>query len=78
MILGLFTGLTSPGGVQYAGRQTAAALAALSRTRNVPYCFLSLNDASGEQEFSLDDQKIRFRGFARSKSSFIGAVLRSG
>lgn len=76
MILGLFTGLEDPGGVQLAGRQTAAALAAIAQDRGWPCAFLSLNDSRGEHEGCVGQKRFRFTGFARSKLWFLMAVLR--
>lgn len=75
MIIGLFPGLASVGGVQIAGRQTAAALAAIANDRNSPCVFLSLNDASGEQDTSVGVHTIRFTGFARQKHRFLFRAL---
>lgn len=70
MILGLFSGLASVGGVQLAGREIAAALALIARDRGWPCCFLSLNDARGEQEGHVTDIRFRYTGFARAKARF--------
>ena len=50
MIVGLFTELLAPGGVQIAGRHTATVLSEIARERGGPYRFLSLNDPIGEHE----------------------------
>lgn len=76
MIVGLFPGLASVGGIQMAGRQTAAALASIASERGRPCVFLSLNDANGEHEAAVGALRFRYRGFARSKSRFILAALR--
>ncbi len=75
MIVGLFSGLASVGGIQMAGRQTAAALASIASERGRSYVFLSLNDANGEHEAAVGELRFRYRGFARSKSRFILAAL---
>lgn len=75
MIVGLFPGLASVGGIQMAGRQTAAALASIASERGSSCVFLSLNDANGEHEAAVGDLRFRYRGFARSKSRFILAAL---
>jgi phosphatidyl-myo-inositol dimannoside synthase len=71
MIIGLFPGLASVGGVQIAGRQTAAALGAIARDRDWPCVFLSLNDARGEHEGTVAGMRFRFTGFARQKAKFL-------
>lgn len=76
MIVGLFSGLASVGGVQLAGRETAAALAAIGRDRDWPCVLLSLNDAQGEQEGRLGDTTFRYTGFARAKARFVWNALR--
>src|SRR5579863_9011584 len=73
MIVGLFPGLASVGGIQMAGRQTAAALASIAGERGGSCVFLSLNDANGEA--AVGGLRFRYRGFARSKSRFILAAL---
>jgi phosphatidyl-myo-inositol dimannoside synthase len=75
MILALFTELLSAGGVQFAGRQTAAVLAELAHERKLPYRFLSLNDPGREYELSFGSMHFRFRGFARGKAQFSRAGI---
>ncbi|MGB6484597.1 MAG: glycosyltransferase family 4 protein [Candidatus Acidiferrales bacterium] len=75
MIIGLFPGLASVGGVQLAGRQTAAALSAIARDRGWPCVFLSLNDPRGEGEACVGEVRFRFTGFARQKSRFLFKAL---
>ena len=53
MIVGLFTDLIPVGGVQLAGRHTAAVLARLAAERKWETQFLSLNDAAGEHELKV-------------------------
>lgn len=76
MIVGLFPGLASVGGIQTAGRQTAAALASIASERGCSCVFLSLNDANGEYEAAVGGLRFRYRGFDRSKSRFILASFR--
>jgi len=70
MIVGLFTELLATGGVQTAGRHTAAVLSAIARERGISYRFVSLNDPSGDHESYVGDSSFAFRGFNRGKSSF--------
>lgn len=74
MIVGLFPELASTGGVQRAGRLTAAALAALADRRGEPCLFLSLNDPQDASPFTVGTQKIAFTGFHRSKPRFLLTV----
>ncbi len=75
MIVGLFTGLATLGGVQIAGRQTAAALTNIANERDWPCVLLSLNDESGEQNTSVAGTRFNFRGFGRRKIEFIFQAL---
>ena len=76
MIIGLFPGLADAGGVQVAGRQTAAALTAIACGRRWPFVFLSLNDPPGEHEISVGKIPFRYTGFGRRKLAFLAAALR--
>ena len=76
MIAGLFSGLASVGGIQMAGRQTAAALTSIASERGSSCVFLSLNDANGEHEAAVGGLRFKYRGFARSKARFIVGALR--
>ena len=76
MIAGLFGDLLATGGVQTAGRHTAAALAAIAHEQGTSYRFLSLNDPEGEHESCVGDLRFTFRGFSRGKLRFGLAALR--
>ncbi len=76
MIAGLFTGLLTAGGVQAAGRHTAAVLSEIAHEQKVPYRFLSLNDPTGEHEGRVGDSHFVLRGFGRSKIWFILSAMR--
>lgn len=74
-VIGLFPELLGVGGVQEAGRMTAAALATLAARGGWTVDFLSLNDAPGPQALEFDGKRIPFRGFGRAKLRFVlGAV----
>ncbi len=75
MIVGLFPELLAVGGVQTAGRHTAAVLAGMARERGMPYRFLSLNDPPGEHEVRVGGMPFTLRGFHRAKVSFFLAAL---
>jgi phosphatidyl-myo-inositol dimannoside synthase len=76
-IVGLFPELLGVGGVQEAGRQTAAAIERIALRRNWSTCFLSLNDPSGAQSLHAGDSKIPFLGFGRVKFKFVLAAIRA-
>ena len=77
MIVGLFPELLSPGGVQTAGRQTAAALARAAAGRNVACRFLSLNDSACSHTFCVRGAQICFEGFGGNRARFIIAAVRA-
>jgi phosphatidylinositol alpha-1,6-mannosyltransferase len=75
MIVGLFPDLIPLGGVQLAGRHTAAVLARLSAQRGWESQFLSLNDSAGEHELNVAGVPVRFTGFGRSKRRFAARAV---
>jgi len=76
MIIGLFTELLAPGGVQRAGQHLAAVLAAYAEQAETPYRFLSLNDPSGTHGARVGGNNFTFDGYQRAKLSFSVAALR--
>ena len=76
-ILGLFPDLLANGGVQEAGRQTAAALSAISAAHGWTTEYLALNDPPGPQTFPIRDSVIPFTGFHRAKFHFVFAAARA-
>ena len=79
-IVGLFPELLGVGGIQEAGRLTAAALEAISlRHNDWSTYFQSLSDPPGTQNFEAAEEKISLRGFGRSKVRFVlSAVHQAG
>jgi phosphatidylinositol alpha-1,6-mannosyltransferase len=75
MILGVFTGLTEHGGIQRYGRHAAAVIAMAARDRGEDYCFLGLNDPTGDHEIESAGVRFSIAGFARNKPATIRAVL---
>ena len=76
-IVGLFPELLGVGGIQEAGRLTAAALQTISLCHcNWSTYFQSLSDPPGTQEFEAADKKICLRGFGRSKVQFVLSAIR--
>jgi phosphatidyl-myo-inositol dimannoside synthase len=75
-IIGLFPDLLGVGGVQEAGRMTAAALAEIALRQGGVTDFLSLNDAAGPHTFETDGRAISLRGFSRAKIRFVLSGIR--
>jgi phosphatidylinositol alpha-1,6-mannosyltransferase len=76
VIVTLFPELASIGGVQRAGRLTAAVLTSYASLHGEPCTFLSLNDPVRTDTFRIASQDISFTGFARSKRRFAAAAWR--
>jgi phosphatidyl-myo-inositol dimannoside synthase len=74
-IIGLFPELLGVGGVQEAGRQTAAALEEIALRHEWIPIFLSLNDPPGAQSFSAGERSISLRGFGRAKLRFVLSAI---
>jgi glycosyltransferase involved in cell wall biosynthesis len=74
-IIGLFPELLGVGGVQEAGRLTAAALSAIALRRGWSTDFLSLNDPTGTQVLEVSERKVSFRGFGRAKVRFMLSAI---
>ena len=75
-VVGLFPGLSGFGGIQEASRQTLLALQKILARRNFSGAYLGLNDPRGPQSVQVEDQRIPFRGFERSKFRFVLQALR--
>jgi phosphatidyl-myo-inositol dimannoside synthase len=76
-ILGLFSELLGPGGVQESGRHTAASLAQYARRNGWLAQIFSLNDPRGEHSLCFDDTEFSFRGFRRAKTELILSAFRA-
>jgi phosphatidyl-myo-inositol dimannoside synthase len=74
-VLGLFTELMAPGGIQRISLHAAAALTAFARREEKPVRFLSLNDPLGQHELDVADERIAVQGFGGSKVRFALATL---
>jgi phosphatidylinositol alpha-1,6-mannosyltransferase len=77
LIVGLFTDVLSPGGVQLAGRHVAAATAKFAFDRGMATRFLSLNDPQGLHTVRVGSLEFAASGHARSKAQFVLAALRA-
>ncbi len=77
LIIGLFTQVLSPGGVQRASRHVAAVTAAFAADRGISCRFLSLNDPQGLHSVRVGSSEFSVTGHARDKAQFVLAALRS-
>jgi len=75
-IIGLFPELLGVGGVQEAGRLTAAALHEIASEHDCSCAFLALNDPPGAQVLGCDTGDVVFRAFGRAKAGFVLEGLR--
>ena len=76
MIIGLFTEMLTPGGIQRISQHIACILARYARNHNLPYCFLSLNDPIGLHILRIDNEEFTIEGFSAQKLRFIIAILK--
>jgi glycosyltransferase involved in cell wall biosynthesis len=77
LIIGLFTQVLSPGGVQRASRHVAAVTSAFAAEKGVSYRYLSLNDPQGLHSVHVGSSEFSVTGHARDKAQFVLAALRS-
>ncbi len=75
VILGLFTGVLAPGGVERISRHAAIVLTAYGRKQGFPCTLLSLNDPPGCHRVQVADESFTIRGFGRHKCRFVLAAL---
>lgn len=75
-VIGLFPDLLGIGGVQEAGRLTAAAVSAIACRRSGARAFLSLNDSPGPHTFEFERVPVPFDGFGRAKVRFVLSSFR--
>jgi phosphatidyl-myo-inositol dimannoside synthase len=76
VIVGLFSELDAPGGIQLAGRHIAAVMSAFARERSLRCELLSLNDRPGDHALAAAGEEFSLRGFGRSKLKFAAAAMR--
>lgn len=77
VVVGLFTELDAPGGVQRAGRHIAAVLAEFARGRNLEYRLLSLNDSRELHRMNVAGREFVFTGCERGKLRMGATALRA-
>ena len=76
MIVGIFSGLLSTGGIDRIGRHVGAVLALYAEDKTQACHMLSLNDAKGIHQVPVGKQSLAVEGFNRDKFAFILAVIR--
>lgn len=77
MIIGLFTELDAPGGVQRVGRHIAEVIADFALSRGMEYRLLSLNDSPELHRMTAAGREFVFTGCERGKARFMAAALRA-
>jgi len=77
VLIGLFSELDAPGGVQRAGRHLAAVMTEFAASRGLEYRILSLNDKAELQRLNVTGREIAFTGSERAKGNFLAAALKS-
>jgi phosphatidylinositol alpha-1,6-mannosyltransferase len=70
-IIGLFPELLAVGGVQQAGRLTAAALQDIAARNEWATDILSLNDSPSQKVLRMESREIPIRGFGRAKVKLV-------
>ena len=78
MVIGLFTELDAPGGVQRSGRHLAAVLSEYAANRGMECRLLSLNDSPELHRLSVGGKEFVFTGADRGKARFTMAAIRAG
>lgn len=77
MLIGLFTELDAPGGVQRAGRHLASVLSEFAASRGVECRILSLNDGPELKRLNVAGREIAFTGSERAKGRFIASAMQA-
>ena len=77
VLIGLFTELDAPGGVQRAGRHLASVMTDFAASRGLECRILSLNDQAELNRLSVTGREIAFTGSQRAKGNFLAAALSS-
>jgi phosphatidyl-myo-inositol dimannoside synthase len=77
VLLGLFSELDTPGGVQRAGRHVAAVMNEFAAGHGMECRLLSLNDSPQLHRMSVGTREFVFTGSARGKARFSAAAVRA-
>jgi phosphatidylinositol alpha-1,6-mannosyltransferase len=77
VLLGLFSELDTPGGVQRAGRHVAAVMSEFAAGHGMDCRLLSLNDSPELHRMAVGTREFVFRGSARGRARFSAAAVRA-
>ncbi len=77
MLIGIFSELDAPGGIQRAGRHIAAVLTEYADSRSMECRLFSLNDSPELHRMSVGEREFVFTGCERAKGRFAATALRS-
>ena len=77
VLLGLFSELDTPGGVQRAGRHVAAVMSEFAAGHGMDCRLLSLNDSPELHRMTVGTREFVFTGSARGKARFSAAAARA-
>lgn len=77
MLIGLFSELDGPGGVQRAGRHVASVMTDFAASRGMECRILSLNDGPELKRLTVAGREIVFNGCERAKGRFLTTAVRA-
>jgi len=77
VLLGLFSELNTPGGVQRAGRHVAAVMSEFAAGHGMECRLLSLNDSPELHRMAVGNREFVFTGSARGKARFSATAARA-
>lgn len=77
MLIGIFSELDAPGGIQRASRHLAAVLTEFAASRSMECRLFSLNDSPELHRMSVGGREFVFTGCDRAKGRFTATALRS-
>jgi len=77
VLIGLFTELDAPGGVQRAGRHMAAMLTEYAASRGMECRLLSLNDSPELHRMTVSGREFVYTGCDRGKGRLVAAALKA-
>jgi phosphatidyl-myo-inositol dimannoside synthase len=77
VLIGLFTELDAPGGVQRAGRHMAAVLTEYATSHGMESRLLSLNDSPELHRMAISEREFVFTGCDGGKGRFVAAAMKA-
>jgi phosphatidyl-myo-inositol dimannoside synthase len=77
VLIGIFSELDAPGGIQRAGRHLAAVLTEFAASRSMECRLFSLNDSPELHRMSVGGREFVFTGCERAKGRFAATAMRS-